>query len=126
MDIDAESVGHDLMWGTANYRRNVQDRTATGTAEETAGPGAGETETDDLPADLDLETGELAGTDSGEPLHGIAGIGGDAADAGSGSEAVSASGTGAAAAEDGPDDPFVMPGAPVAAAGGRGRGRMGG
>lgn len=54
VDIDAESVGHDLMWGTANYRRNVQDRAATNTA-------AGEESTEDLPADLDLETGELAG-----------------------------------------------------------------
>ena len=128
VDIDAESVGHDLMWGTANYRRNVQDRTASGTGEETSGSAAEETETDDLPADLDLETGELAGTDSGEPLHGIAGIGGDAADspgAGNGSEAADTSAAGAAAAEDGPDDPFVMPGATVAAAAGRGRGRMG-
>lgn len=83
VDIDAESVGHDLMWGTANYRRNVQDRAAsTAVGEETAG--------DDLPADLDLETGELVGT--------------------------AAEGMGESA-DDGPDDPFTVAEVP---AGGRG------
>lgn len=67
VDIDAESIGHDLMWGTANYRRNVQDRSTGGDTggegnEGTAGEDTGD---DDLPADLDLETGELAGTSSG-------------------------------------------------------------
>ena len=83
VDIDAESVGHDLMWGTANYRRNVQDRAAsTAVGEETAG--------DDLPADLDLETGELVGT--------VADGMGESAD-------------------EGPDDPFTAAEVP---AGGRG------
>lgn len=58
VDIDAESVGHDLMWGTANYRRNVQDRASAGVS------GAEGSAADDLPADLDPETGELVGTDS--------------------------------------------------------------
>lgn len=107
VDIDAESVGHDLMWGTANYRRNVQDR-AAGSAEE-AGSAAPETaDPDDLPADLDLETGELAGTDAG-------GVG-EAGDA-----AGTADGEGS-----GPDDPFALPDIPVPAASGHGRGRMGG
>lgn len=75
VDVDAESVGHDLMWGTASYRRIVQDRAGTGVS------GQEEPGTDDLPADLDLETGELSG----------AGSGGDTA----------------AGAEDGPDDPFA-------------------
>lgn len=57
VDIDAESVGHDLMWGTANYRRNVQDRASTGIS------GTEEPAADDLPADVDLETGELIGTE---------------------------------------------------------------
>jgi single-strand DNA-binding protein len=93
VDIDAESIGHDLMWGTASYRRTVQDRAAASPAglEE---PGA-----DDLPADLDMDTGELIGTDGG---------------AGNGAEAD-------AATDDGPDDPFA--GAEVS---GRGHGRMGG
>lgn len=90
VDIDAESVGHDLMWGTANYRRNVQDRAAAA-----ASPGD-ESATDDLPADLDLETGELAGTaGAGEPLH--------------------------EASDEGPDDPFA-----VAEPSGGGHGTMGG
>ncbi|MET4059634.1 single-strand DNA-binding protein [Arthrobacter sp. UYP6] len=104
VDIDAESVGHDLMWGTANYRRNVQDRAGAGNGEETGSAGEG-ADTDDLPADLDLETGELAGTDAG------AGETGDSVAAGEG---------------EGPDDPFVLPEAPGPAATGRGRGRMGG
>ncbi|MCC9196299.1 single-stranded DNA-binding protein [Arthrobacter sp. zg-Y820] len=90
VDIDAESVGHDLMWGTANYRRNVQDRAA---ANASAGE---EPATDDLPADLDLETGELAGAaGDGDTTHEDAG--------------------------GGPDDPFV-----VAEASGRGHGTMSG
>lgn len=79
VDIDAESVGHDLMWGTANYRRNVQDRGATSA---TPGDDGG---ADDLPADLDLETGELAGTAPAESV-------------------LAESETGS-----GPDDPFVVP-----------------
>ncbi|MCC3270012.1 single-stranded DNA-binding protein [Arthrobacter gengyunqii] len=100
VDIDAESVGHDLMWGTANYRRNVQDRSA-GSA--TGGEGnedstAEDSGTDDLPADLDLETGELAGTGTG---------------------------TADTAEEAGDDLQDVLQGAAAADAG-RGRGRMGG
>ncbi|MBO0907596.1 MULTISPECIES: single-stranded DNA-binding protein [Arthrobacter] len=68
VDIDAESVGHDLMWGTANYRRNVQDRAVGGAGAEGSEGSAGEDGedggTDDLPADLDLDTGELVGTAS--------------------------------------------------------------
>ncbi|WP_181034565.1 single-stranded DNA-binding protein [Arthrobacter sp. 08Y14] len=69
VDIDAESVGHDLMWGTANYRRNVQDRAVGGVGAEGSEGSAGEDGstddgTDDLPADLDLDTGELVGTGS--------------------------------------------------------------
>lgn len=72
VDIDAESVGHDLMWGTANYRRNVQNRAAgEGGAEGSEGSGGEDAGTgdltDDLPADLDLDTGELVGTTSDEP-----------------------------------------------------------
>ena len=115
VDIDAESVGHDLMWGTANYRRNVQDRNSAGTGEETGRATAEELDPEDLPADLDLETGELAGTDAGDSAGGVAGV--DDGPAG---------GDGDSASESGPDDPFNLPGIPVAAGTGRGRGRMGG
>ena len=75
VDIDAETVGHDLMWGTANYRRSAQDRTA-------ANAPAGEETSEDLPADLDLETGELAGADG--------------------------TGENTGEADTGPDDPFTV------------------
>ena len=89
VDIDADSVGHDLMWGTANYRRNLQDRLQAGAAPGTA-LGEGH-ETDDLPADLDLETGELAGTASLESALAETG--------------------------DGPDDPFAVSGGPASGRG---------
>ncbi|KRE80189.1 single-stranded DNA-binding protein [Arthrobacter sp. Soil763] len=80
VDIDAESVGHDLMWGSANYTRNVGHNPAA--AQDAAGPerndggpdpddpyrdfsAAGEAESgdsaDDEP-DFDAETGELKET----------------------------------------------------------------
>jgi single-strand DNA-binding protein len=92
VDVDAESIGHDLMWGTASYRRNVQDRAGAGAS------GREEPGTDDLPADLDVETGELVGTGTGGETGG---------------------GT-----DDGPDDPFAA--AAAAEVSGRGHGTMGG
>ncbi|WP_342024379.1 single-stranded DNA-binding protein [Arthrobacter citreus] len=92
VDVDAESIGHDLMWGTASYRRNVQDRAGAGAS------GQEEPGTDDLPADLDVETGELVGTGTGGETGG---------------------GT-----DDGPDDPFAA--AAAAEVSGRGHGTMGG
>ena len=93
VDIDAETVGHDLLWGTANYRRNVQDRASAGVS------GGEESAADDLPADVDLETGELVGTDSsGETLTDT---------------------------RDSTDDPFAAAAA-AAEASGRGHGTMGG
>lgn len=58
VDIDAETVGHDLMWGTASYRRNVQERIET-----VPSGGDGAAQEDDLPENLDPLTGELAGGD---------------------------------------------------------------
>ena len=92
-----------LFRSTANYRRNVQDRSA-GSA--TGGEGnedsaAEDSGADDLPADLDLETGELVGTGTGT------------------------AGTAGTSEEAGDDLQDVLEGAAAAGAG-RGRGRMGG
>ncbi|WP_298251316.1 single-stranded DNA-binding protein [uncultured Arthrobacter sp.] len=58
VEIDADTAGHDLMWGTANFRRNSSERSeaqvgpadasATGSPEHTA-----------VPDGLDPATGEL-------------------------------------------------------------------
>jgi single-strand DNA-binding protein len=64
VEIDADTAGHDLMWGTANFRRTAADRTE-------AQPGVG---TDEQPADIagdhgvpdgvDATTGEMYGASS--------------------------------------------------------------
>ncbi|MFZ3452743.1 single-stranded DNA-binding protein [Arthrobacter sp. 7Tela_A1] len=50
VDIDADAVGHDLMWGTANFRRNISDKSSQ---RSTGG------DSPDLPGDVDPATGEL-------------------------------------------------------------------
>ncbi|MBD7994393.1 single-stranded DNA-binding protein [Arthrobacter sp. Sa2CUA1] len=57
VDIDADSVGHDLMWGTANFRRSIS---VAAPLRDVPGDSAGE-----MPGDVDPETGELLahGTD---------------------------------------------------------------
>lgn len=66
VEIDADSAGHDLMWGTANFRRTASDRSdhQGGTGEGT--DGAVE---EGVPAGVDAETGELYGfaPDDGAP-----------------------------------------------------------
>jgi len=63
VDIDADAVGHDLMWGTANFRRSIAEKTSLQVAEEaTAVPGAAEAGHGALEPDVDPETGELLGT----------------------------------------------------------------
>ncbi|CAN7393317.1 single-stranded DNA-binding protein [Arthrobacter sp. LjRoot78] len=82
-EIDAESVGHDLMWGSANFIRNAGNPAQQGTGQDPQGSasdtqGIGDpgdpNETGDASADgifvdnengdvlqLDSETGELTG-----------------------------------------------------------------
>ncbi|WP_051478441.1 single-stranded DNA-binding protein [Arthrobacter sp. H5] len=55
-EIDADAAGHDLMWGTANFRRSVSDRNDDG-AQQLQAP-------EDLPPGLDLRTGELQQLDA--------------------------------------------------------------
>lgn len=65
VDIDADTAGHDLMWGTANFRRTSADRSealsGTGLEDPTGGDPAG----DGLPAGVDSTTGEVLGPASG-------------------------------------------------------------
>ncbi|WP_247826305.1 single-stranded DNA-binding protein [Arthrobacter antioxidans] len=66
VDIDADTAGHDLMWGTANFKRTTADRSEAqqGAGSEDAAGGihpAG----DDLPAGVDAATGEVFGGASG-------------------------------------------------------------
>ncbi|WP_219815370.1 single-stranded DNA-binding protein [Arthrobacter sp. B0490] len=60
VEIDADTAGHDLMWGTANFRRTTADRADAppASAEQPAG-----TPVDDgLPEGVDGATGELYAT----------------------------------------------------------------
>ncbi len=62
--IDADTAGHDLMWGTANFRRTTADRTderaVTGQEDQPGGAGDG-----GLPEGMDIATGELYETAPG-------------------------------------------------------------
>lgn len=59
VEIDADAVGHDLMWGTANFKRTAADRS------ESPSVGGGEERPDTVPASdgvpdgVDTTTGEL-------------------------------------------------------------------
>ncbi|WP_394253368.1 single-stranded DNA-binding protein [Arthrobacter pityocampae] len=64
VDIDADTAGHDLMWGTANFRRTTADRSE---AQQEAGPEdtAGSVPPgDEVPDGVDPATGELYGAAS--------------------------------------------------------------
>lgn len=62
VDIDADAVGHDLMWGTANFRRSIGERSSPQAVGESAAvPGAPGSHSG-LGADIDPETGELLGS----------------------------------------------------------------
>lgn len=64
VDIDADTAGHDLMWGTANFRRTTADRSE---AQPEAGPedtAGGVPPGDEVPDGVDPATGELYGTAS--------------------------------------------------------------
>ncbi|MDQ0735128.1 single-stranded DNA-binding protein [Arthrobacter agilis] len=59
VEIDADTAGHDLMWGTANFRRTTADRGELHSAsgpDEQPGP---VTADDGPPAGVDASTGEL-------------------------------------------------------------------
>ena len=62
VDIDADAVGHDLMWGTANFRRSIAEKASLqGAADGFPAPGSPEAHTG-LAPDVDPETGELLGS----------------------------------------------------------------
>ncbi|MEB7505175.1 single-stranded DNA-binding protein [Arthrobacter koreensis] len=74
VDIDADAVGHDLMWWTANFRRNTAERAAPRAVEGPAGVnGADEGSEGSFGADVDLSTGELLG--AGADYGSTSGIG---------------------------------------------------
>lgn len=81
VEIDADTAGHDLMWGTANFRRTAPDRTEAGTASTPDDLSGGELEGRLLDG-VDGVTGELFDEPSGDD-DAIADVTGDG-DAGSG------------------------------------------
>ena len=102
-DIDADTVGHDLMWGTAGFRRTVgSDRSDAGTRMEGAAPSAGPGPDGGFNADADLsdDLGALADPFTGELPDADAGAGvGAGVDAGVGADA------GAGSRHQGSEDP---------------------
>ncbi|WP_104118530.1 single-stranded DNA-binding protein [Arthrobacter sp. B1805] len=72
VEIDADTAGHDLMWGTANFRRTTADRSealpGAGT-DDPSGLQAGSGVPDgDVPDTVDPATGELYETSHGPGL----------------------------------------------------------
>ncbi|MHA7189852.1 single-stranded DNA-binding protein [Arthrobacter sp. MDT2-16] len=63
VEIDADTVGHDLMWGTANYRRTTADRSDAHPVSGFDGHGVG-VPADDMPEGVDAATGEVYDTAS--------------------------------------------------------------
>ena len=73
VDIDADAVGHDLMWGTANFRRSIAEKASPQGVQDAGGvPGAPEAGHGGMEPDVDPETGELLG--SGGDFEGSGGI----------------------------------------------------
>ncbi len=61
VDLDAESVGHDLAWGTARFTRHTAEKgDQSRVANEISATGG-----QDLPDDVDPMTGELTGAETG-------------------------------------------------------------
>ncbi len=60
VEIDAESVGHDLMWGTAAYRRSSAEKIETTGKTQEPGDGAD----DVVPEGVDPATGQILGPDN--------------------------------------------------------------
>ncbi|MHA7238551.1 single-stranded DNA-binding protein [Arthrobacter sp. TMS1-12-1] len=59
VDIDADTAGHDLMWGTANFRRTAADRSETQPGTGAEEPAGGVPAGDGIPAGVDAATGEM-------------------------------------------------------------------
>ncbi|MBE0010203.1 MULTISPECIES: single-stranded DNA-binding protein [unclassified Arthrobacter] len=57
VDIDADTAGHDLMWGTAHFRRTSADRSGTETSTAGDPPDVQDSDVDD--PDVDRDTGEI-------------------------------------------------------------------
>ena len=61
VDIDADAVGHDLMWGTANFRRSIAEKTSLQGVGDT-GPGSAAAGHGEMEPDVDPVTGEVLGS----------------------------------------------------------------
>ena len=61
VDIDADTAGHDLMWGTANFKRTTADRSEAQTGAGPEDPAGGDPAGDAPPAGMDTTTGEVFG-----------------------------------------------------------------
>lgn len=73
VDIDADAVGHDLMWGTANFRRNTAERAPLrGVGDGTGLAESGEGSEGAFEADVDPSTGELLGAEAEFAGSGVA------------------------------------------------------
>ncbi|GAA1107136.1 single-stranded DNA-binding protein [Arthrobacter flavus] len=79
VDIDAETVGHDLMWGTAHFHRTSSDRTGGETS--TAGDPSDVQDSDVDDPRVDQATGEIMDKSGGYPAP-SEGPAADAEDAG--------------------------------------------
>jgi single-strand DNA-binding protein len=66
-EIDADAVGHDLMWGVSHFRRFVQEKQGAETAESASSGGIDESAADGLP-DFDADTGEVADSKEGAAM----------------------------------------------------------
>lgn len=65
VDIDADTAGHDLMWGTANFKRTTADRSEVQAGAGAEDPAGGDQAADGLPPGVDAATGEVFGPASG-------------------------------------------------------------
>jgi single-strand DNA-binding protein len=77
VEIDAETAGHDLMWGTANFRRTTADRAEASASTSAEDPGAEGPAGEGIPDGVDAATGELydapSSFDENTPGKGAAG-----------------------------------------------------
>ncbi|MBF4995436.1 single-stranded DNA-binding protein [Arthrobacter gandavensis] len=75
VDIDADSVGHDLMWGTANFRRNSAERAPLhGVGDGSVAAESAEGSDGAFEGDVDPSTGELLSAENGFTGSPVAGL----------------------------------------------------